>query len=118
MVTLDAIKNGLTAYADREIINKMQAGDAKRLIAGAAIALCINRSDAIMKKAAENKLVSALGVMGDGGAVDLDALCAAVLPQMPECGIRVQAPVLGELTFFSSDVRALYHDITGGDWKC
>lgn len=118
MVTLDAIKNGLTAYADREIINKMQAGDAKRMIAGAAIALCINRSDALIQRAAENKLISALGIMGEGGAVDLDTLCGAVLPQMPECGVKVQVPVLGELTFFSSDVRALYHDITGGEWKC
>ena len=118
MVELDAIKNGIAAYAEREIINKMQTGDAKRLLAGTAIALCINRSSALMRKAAENKLVSALGVVGDGGAVDLDALCGAVLPQMPECGVKVQVPVLGELTFFSSDVRALYHDITGGDWQC
>ena len=118
MTSLDAVKSGLSAYAEREIINKMQASDAKRILVGSAIALAINRADTLVNKASENPIVSALGVVGDGCSIDLDALCAAALPQMPDCGIKVQVPILGELTFYSADIRTLYHDITGGDLKC
>lgn len=113
MVPRQQVEQGIARYIDREIISKLPTSSVQRVATGAAVALALKRSDALVEQLKGNAWVSALGIMDEAGSVDLDALHEAIRDQVKADGVVLDVPVLGRLTFYADDIDNLYSDIMG-----
>lgn len=110
MVHYTRVLKGLTDYIDKELIGQM-CGSLKGWIAGAVVALIMERGREITGELIKNPMVKALG-LADGENIDVDALYRALIEQARKGAATVSIPLLGPVTFRESDVEALYRYIT------
>lgn len=109
MVHIDQFRRGLAAYADREIIDRLPYGTLKRVLAGSAVAIAMQRGLDNMLK---NPAVQALGIVS-GDEIDADLLRDTFAAQIPPEGMTVD--LLGmALTFKPDDVQAIYRCVMEG----
>lgn len=111
MVHYTRVLQGLTDYADKELISQM-GGSLRGWMAGAAVALAMERGREIMAELIKNPMIKALGLV-DGENIDVDALYRALIEQARKGSATVNIPLLGPVTFKESDVEALYRYIVG-----
>lgn len=109
--SVDQIKRGVASYLDAEFMPLID-DSLKRVLIGAGISIVISKYADFVPSLGENKYIKALGVIDDSGNVDVDTLYTAIKGQMPEDGVKVEVPVVGEMRFVTSDVEKLYQHIT------
>lgn len=104
MATVEQVRRGLSAYADKEIIGRLPPGTFRRVAVGAAVALALQRG---IDTAIHNPAAAAIGLVGADNAVDVDALRDVIKAQLDGDGVTVD--VLGvKLTFRAPDVDTIY----------
>lgn len=102
----EQVIQGLINYADNEVLNKLPASG--RWIMGTGIALATNRANAVVEILRENAIAKMLGVVDDDGMIDADLLIEAMKSAADRYGsMTVDVPLIGKLTFSSSDVNQL-----------
>lgn len=107
MVKIESVKRGMTAYLDADLMPQIPNTDPlKKFGAGVVIALAISGMDNVIKNLAQNRLVSLAG-LSDGETVDLDAIKKAIAANMPEGGLKMSLPLIGNLTLNEADVEKL-----------
>lgn len=111
MVTRERAINGVVAYMDREIIPHIPGW--KAIAVSGVIALYAARAPQILEALQQRPAVQALGVFGEGGQIDVDALYNAFAPKM-ERPIEIQLPLVGALTFDRAEADKLLQYIKGG----
>lgn len=111
MVDIAKFKRGLANYVDREIISRMPYGTIKKVAIGTAMSLYISNVEKLITGAKTNAFVSALGVIGDNGDIDVERLAAALRDNIPEEGEKISVDMFGmhlaDMTFHKTDVDAL-----------
>ena len=108
MATIEQVKAGIASYADREIISKLPYGTLRRVIAGTALALAIQKS---VQPFLEGDISKALCIY-DGESVDVEALAEALKAQIPDDGVVVPVPAIGmEIKFRREDIDSILRDI-------
>ena len=116
MVSIKQIEQGAVNYIDQEIAPKIPTnipnGQLKKIAAMAGAAYAVKHG---VTKLAANPALASIGAVDDAGNVDLDGIAEAVRAQIPETGLKVTVPILGDLTFFAEDVERLVACIKGGD---
>jgi hypothetical protein len=69
------------------------------------------------RKAVEDFLnkpfISSMGIMDDSGNIDIDELAVALKGNIPEAGLRVPVPLVGEMVFHRPDVDEIVRYIKG-----
>lgn len=107
MVKTESVKRGIAAYLDSELMPQIPNGDPLRKFgSGVVISLAISGLDNAIKNLSQNRLVGLIGLT-DGESVDLDSVIAAAKANMPEGGLKIALPVIGELTFHAEDADKL-----------
>lgn len=107
MTSIDSIKKGLAAYLDNELMPQIPAGETlKKFGTGVIISLAISRLDNIIRELAANSLVSASGLV-TAEEIDLEALKAAAVTNMPETGLEFELPMFGKMKINRGDVNTL-----------
>lgn len=106
MVGIDVFKRGIASYADREIISRMPTGSLKRILAGAAIALALDKA---LDRYLRGDVAQAIGVC-DGDQIDVDALADAIKSQINQDGMRINVAGI-EMIFRASDIDAIRSEI-------
>ena len=107
MVHIDQFRRGLAAYADREIIDRLPYGTLKRVLAGSAVAIAMQRG---LETIGSNPVLLSLGIKTSDNMVDVDLLRDTLREQIPPEGMRVD--VLGlNMVFRPDDVDAMYRAI-------
>lgn len=102
----DQVINGLIKYADAEIMGKLPTTG--KWIAGTAIGIASNRANQIVDVLKENTIVRMLGIIDEKGDIDVDTLINAMKESANKYGkLTVDVPMIGRLTFSSSDVDML-----------
>ena len=106
MITIDQAMRGAIRYVDTEISPHLPAG--KALGVGIVLSLLADGGKERLLALRENPLVEAMGVMSEGGEIDLDRLYNAARTQVDGKKIPLTIPVIGELRFDVNDVDRLY----------
>lgn len=108
MIPFENVQKGVAAYLDNEVMPAFRDEGWKRVAAGAAISLVINRSSNYIPILQQNKVVSALGLIDENGSVDIEGLVPVVKQQLEKEPLSIDVPMLGKLTFRPDDVEKLY----------
>lgn len=107
MVSIDSIKKGLAAYLDNELMPQIPDNHpVKKFATGMVFTLLLQRLDGIMQSLGGNAIISASGLITTNG-VDIDAVKAAAIANMPEPGLSIELPMLGSMTIHKSDINKL-----------
>lgn len=109
MVTIDQAMRGAMRFADSEIIPHLPTG--KGIGAGIALALIMDGGKERLMKLREHPAVQLMGVMDDGGNIDIDRLYNAARPKIDGQKLPVDVPIIGELRFDAGDLDKLYRYI-------
>lgn len=112
MVSIDKIQQGVAAYLDAELMPQLPNTGFEKVLAGTAMSLAIRRSGAILDSYKNNKAVQMLGLMDAEGNVDVDVLAEELKKNIPKEGMKVNIPIIGNMTFHKEDVDKLHEYIT------
>lgn len=107
MTSIDSIKKGLAAYLDNELMPQIPDNHpVKKFATGMVFTLLLQRLDGIMQSLANNPIIAASGLITANG-IDIDAVKAAAIANMPEQGLSVELPMLGSMTIHKNDISKL-----------
>lgn len=112
MMHYSKVVNGILTYIDAEIASKM-AGSWKGLLVSGMAGIFAGRAEAVLTAFKDHPVIRATGLM-EGENVDVDALYTELRRQIQKGPITITFPVIGPITFDSSDVESLYRHIRGG----
>lgn len=111
MTDFAKVQKGITSYLDNEVMPAFQEDGWKRVVVGAAIALAIRKSENYIPLLQQNQMISALGVMDESGAIDVETLVPVIKEQLDKQPLTIDIPMLSKLTFKSADVDKLHNYI-------
>lgn len=104
MYTSAQVLNGITNYAEKEIIAKLPT--AGKWIIGAGIGMAMQNIQKIITDLGKNETVKMLGVVDENGNIDVDSVTQHLKESAKKYGkMRVQIPILGEMTFSDEDIE-------------
>ena len=110
MVTSRQIVEGITEYANKDIMPKLEPS--QQFMAGLVLGIAGGKADGMLKALAAQPMISALGVIQPNGEVDLDTLYAAASAQMDRQGfLPIDIPIIGRMTFDRGDLDNVYRAI-------
>lgn len=112
MMHYSKVVNGILTYIDAEIVGKL-TGTWKGIVVSGMAGLLAARAEAILTAYKDNLIIHASGLL-DGENVDVEALYGELRRQMQKGPLTIAIPILGPVTFDSSDVESLYRHIKGG----
>ena len=102
----EQVLNGLISYADHEIIDKLPTTG--KWVVGTAIGMMSNKAEMFVDNLKSNAIVQMLGIVDEDGMIDADALISSMKSSADKYGkISVDVPLIGRLSFSSSDVDSL-----------
>lgn len=108
MAKINQIEAGVAKYIDAEIAPKIPTnipnGQLKK------VAFLTGAAYAVHKGVAQylsNPLLTQIGAVDEEGNVDLDGVLEAAQGVVPETGVKVTVPILGDLTFYMEDLDRL-----------
>lgn len=111
MTHYSRVIQGLTAYADAEILSKLN-GSLKAWMVGGALEILAGSAEGVFRSIQSIPMLDALGVI-DGENIDVDRLYAAMRKQAQRSPATVNIPLVGPITFTAADVDSLYRHIKG-----
>ena len=110
MVTSKQIVEGVVAYANKDIMPKLEP--MQQFLTGMALGVAGGKADGMIRTLAQQPMIAALDIIKPNGDVDLDTLYAAASAQMDRQGsLPIDIPIIGKMTFDRSDLDALYRTI-------
>lgn len=108
MVTINQIEAGAVKYIDAEIAPKIPVnvpnGQPKKAVFLAGAAYAIHKN---IRQYAAHPMLAQLGAVDESGGVDLDGILDAARNAVPDTGLKVSVPILGDLTFYGEDLERL-----------
>lgn len=114
MVNKNQIESGLASYIDTEFLPHVHMQPIQQMLIGAGASILTKRVGTAIDYLKNNTLVNALGIIDTSGNVDIDILAEEIKDKMPQDGVRIPVPLLGEIILHQSDIDVLYRKITGG----
>lgn len=108
MTPFSQLQKGIANYLDNEVMPAFREEGWKRVAAGAAVALAIQRSEKFLPMIQNNSFAKTMELVDDKGDLDIEALIPVVKSQLQTEPMTIDVPMLGKLTFRESDVDKLY----------
>lgn len=113
MITKEQFVNGLITYLDREVIPQLPTSG--KWYVGTVAFLATTKTDIIFSQLQNTPMVKMLGIIDQEGLIDVDALATALKQSAEKYGkLQIIFPILGTMTFSSTDVDKLRTYMTGG----
>ena len=108
MVSMNQIEMGVTNWLDRELMPKLPSGgsyDGLKKAATVALALyAIKRGRAALDALSRNSLLATIGAVDGAGNVDIEGFAEEMKKQIPDSGLRMSVPMVGDLVFYKADI--------------
>ena len=108
MVTINQMEAGAAKYIDAEIAPRIPTnipnGQLKKAVFLAGATYVIHKN---IQQYAAHPMLAQLGAMDEDGNIDLDGILDAARNAVPDTGLKVNVPILGDLTFYTEDLERL-----------
>lgn len=118
MVSMNQIEAGIARYIDAEIAPNIsiagQFGPAKKIAFLTGAAYLVRHSRGILEEYLTGSFAEGIGLHDGNGNIDLDGLMEVLKENIPEAGLSMSLPFIGEVVFYKPDVDVLHKHITGG----
>lgn len=102
----EQVIQGVVNYADNEVMAKLPTSG--KWVVGTAMYIASNKAHNVVDTLSNNMIVKMLGVVDDDGMIDTDMLITAMKTAADKYGnLSVDVPMIGRLTFSSSDIDNL-----------
>lgn len=111
MVKMEIIEKAIAGYLDDEFMPKLKENSWQKLLIGTAVSICIKRFSNIVAAVSSNKALLALGIVDADENVDVDLLCTELKNNMPYAGVKIEIPILGNITVHQDDLDKVYQRI-------
>lgn len=106
MVKPSQVADGIITFAESEMLPALDGW--QLWAASAALILASQRAELIVNVLLENKIVSALGLVGKDGMIDIDAAAEAMKETAKKRGkLEIDLPAFGKVKFSESDFDKL-----------
>ena len=106
MYSTEQIVNGIINYADSEVMHKLPTTG--KWVIGTAIGIASNKASKIIDNLKSNPIVVALDIIDENGNIDVDTVLQAMKQSADHYGnVSLEVPMVGKLTFSSSDIDML-----------
>lgn len=116
MVSINQIETGVTRWLDNELMPKLPSGgsyDGLKKAAAVAFAMyAIKRGKTALESLADSSFLSTIGAARDG-YIDLEGFAEEMRKQIPDDGIKVSVPMIGDMTFYRGDIDDMLRYIRG-----
>lgn len=114
MVNKSQIQTGLAAYLDKELMPQLHLESWKQLAVGTVASIAVKRTADFIESYKDNSILKAMNIFDQNGDVDVDIIASELKNNIPDSGIEISVPVLGQIRIYKADVDCLYRMITGG----
>ena len=112
MVTSEQIINGIVAYADREVIPKLNTTG--KWVVGTAIGMLGSKASDVMLNVQTSELGKIIGAVNEDGLYDIDLIADNLIRSAEKYGdICIELPMIGSMRFTSADVNNARRYIKG-----
>ena len=109
MYNLNVVERGIAQFLDNELLSIMPDEVWKKVLIGTGISLIIKNLDNVIDKFKDHPIIQFTGVIGDNNQIDVDKIVEVLRDQIPDQGMRVELPVIGNsITFHREDVDILH----------
>ena len=104
-VTVNQISEGIATYIDRELVPKVPG--IRKWVLGMSGAYVLKVAQDMIEE--NRKLLVSAGIMSEDGMIDIDTLASQLKRSAATNGpVTEHFPILGDITFDSSDVDKLH----------
>ena len=118
MVSLDQVESGIARYLDNVLAPQLpltgRYDPLKKTAFLTGAMYVVRHSRSAVEDFLNKPFVASMGLLDDAGNIDLDGLIEALKANVPESGLRIPVPVIGELVFYKPDVDEIARYIKGG----
>jgi len=105
-VSAEQIINGITQYADGEVIAKLPTMG--KWMLGAGIGVASNKINDIVHNLNDNTIIKMMGIIDESGMYDLDLVAESLKQSAQKYGkMTIEVPLIGKLSFNDSDIDTL-----------
>lgn len=111
MARAEQIERGLANWLDAELMPKLPQEGWQKVIVGTAMSIIIKRGGNLVRNLMRNPVVVALEIVDEADEIDLDLIRAELKNNIPDTGMKVHLPMIGDITFRKNDVDTLYAHI-------
>lgn len=102
----EQVIKGLINYADNEVMVKLPMSG--KWIMGTVIGVAANKTGNIINGLKSNSIINMLGIIDEDGNIDIDTLITSMKQSADRYGkLTVEIPLVGSMTFSSSDIDRL-----------
>ena len=117
MVSIAQVESGLTRWMDTELMPKIPTdGSYAGLKKAAAVAVAlyaIKRIRSALTSLTESDFLNTIGATTKEGHLDVEGFAEEMRKQIPEEGIKVSVPMIGDMTFYRGDIDDMLRYIRG-----
>lgn len=118
MVSIAQIERGVGRWVDAELMPLIPTGgqydNLKRIGVAAGAVYLIRKGKTVLMTLRDSSFLNALGAVDANGDIDIEGVKEVLAEKIPETGIKVNIPILNEVTFYRRDLESVYAYIMGG----
>lgn len=100
MIPISTIEKGIANYIDTEVMQKFPHGTWQKVTIGALVGIAVHKYAHILK---ENRALQTIGIV-EGDKADIEAYAAHLKKYMPDTGVTIEVPMLGEVILKANDI--------------
>lgn len=100
MIPISTIEKGVANYIDTEVMQKFPNGTWQKVAIGALIGIAVHKYAQILK---DNHALQTIGIV-EGDKADIEAYAEHIKKNMPDKGVTIEVPMLGEVILKANDI--------------
>ena len=108
MVNTQHIEQGLARWLDIELMPQLPQDGWKKVVAGAAMAIVLKRSEQMLQNLAHSPFMTALEISTEDGEIDIDIIAQEIKANTPDKGFIIDLPLIGSMTIKRQDIENLH----------
>lgn len=107
MKSIHHIERGIANYIDDEVMAKFPNGTWQKVAISSLVAIAVHK---YAKLLAENRALQTMGIV-EGDMADVEAYAEQLKKSMPDAGVSIDVPMLGEVILKAPDVDEILNYI-------
>lgn len=106
---INSLKKGIANFLDMELIPRYKQTHSAAASFGVAVvaALAIENLGKTAETFLDHPVISCLGIIDENSLIDFEKILGIMRTKMPQDGLKVAIPVIGNVTFEQEDIDIL-----------